>query len=755
MTTLFELLPAVYRERDAELGGPLQALLDVVQEQSDLVEEDIRQLGSDFFIETCAPWVIPYLGDLVANLPLFDASRIRQPDTARELFPDLTGPRLLPEVALRSRADVAKTIYYRRRKGTLPMLEELARDVTGWAAHAVEMFELLGWTQCVRNHLRFHSPRTPDLHKVEPLDRLNGAFDIASHTVDVRPIEALTGWHNIKNIGFFLWRLKSYELENVAARRVGGAGDFRYHVSPLGNPAPLFSRLRREGDEAGLATELHVPAPLRPAAFYEDLQRYHDLASPPGFTDYYGLFDALPGPGLPQAPAASFMIFRDGVPVPPEQVQCRNLATWAQPTTEIVGVDVKRGRLAFGVGFEPAESVDVWYHYGFSADLGGGTYPRRAWLVRRTPDHQVYLVDQSGVTPGSHTTIGAALAQWAADGKPNAVVSILDSRTYAEALSIEPSDDPDPEQSRFLVIEAADEVRPHLRLTAPLEIQGLHPRASVTLSGLLIEGSVEVSGELGRLRLLHTTLVPGLALDENGEPVGSEPSVEVNGGGFGVVLNEEMRVEIAFSITGPLRLPEHVLGLWLLDSIVDGVGAPAIAGPGATGADDDPSGPPAWLERVTVIGSSKVRELPMASEVIFTGPVRSLRRQAGCVRFSYVPPGSRTPRRYRCQPELEIATRVEAAEQKKGAKLTPAERQAIRDAVVGWLVPTFTSDDYGQPAYAQHHLACPRQIKTGAEDGSEMGAFCHLKQPQREANLRLRLEEYLPFGLEPGILYVT
>jgi hypothetical protein len=197
------------------------------------------------------------------------------------------------------------------------------------------------------------------------------------------------------------------------------------------------------------------------------------------------------------------------------------------------------------------------------------------------------------------------------------------------------------------------------------------------------------------------------------------------------------------------------LGIWLLDSIVDGVGTPALAGPGATGSPDDPVAPPAWLERVTVIGSSRVRELPMASEVIFTGPVRSRRRQAGCVRFSYVPPGSRTPRRYRCQPDLEIATRVEAAERKKGSKLSPPERAEIRDGVVGWLVPTFRSDDYGQPAYLQLHLACPHQITTGAEDGSEMGAFCHLKQPQREANLRLRLEEYLPFGLEPGILYVT
>jgi hypothetical protein len=36
-----------------------------------------------------------------------------------------------------------------------------------------------------------------------------------------------------------------------------------------------------------------------------------------------------------------------------------------------------------------------------------------------------------------------------------------------------------------------------------------------------------------------------------------------------------------------------------------------------------------------------------------------------------------------------------------------------------------------------------------------MGVFSHLKQPQREANLRVALEEYLPFGLQAGMFYVT
>ena len=70
-------------------------------------------------------------------------------------------------------------------------------------------------------------------------------------------------------------------------------------------------------------------------------------------------------------------------------------------------------------------------------------------------------------------------------------------------------------------------------------------------------------------------------------------------------------------------------------------------------------------------------------------------------------------------------------------------------------MPSFTAVHYGLPGYAQLRLGCPLQIQTGAEDGAEMGAFCHLKQPQRETNLRIRLEEYLPFGLDAGFIYVT
>jgi len=748
---LYELLPAVYRERDAREGYPLRALLGLVEAQADVLHQDIQRLWDNFFIETCDSWVVPYIGDLVSNNPLHDADRLADSQTAEKLFEDLTGPCLAPELALRSRADVAKTIYYRRRKGTLPMLEELARDVTGWASHAVEFFRLLGWTQNL-NHLRPDAGGTIELGQVEPVDRLGRPFDHWAHTVDVRaPIET-EGWYNIPNIGFFLWRLRSNPLEEVTPGQ--GALPWQYHFSPLGNPAPLFNAWRREGDEAGLAAEYHVPSPIRPAYFYEDLQAHRRQYPRPEYTPLYAALDR----------GGSLTIERNGVPVPPAvdyeatpdlytpQVLCRRLDPWpvAQPTGRVIAVDVESGRFAVGDGWGDAtERLDVHYHYGFPADLGGGPYERGPWLVAETLPTLQLFVQQENTPAGYHSTLGAALAEWVAHvpARPNATITILDNRTYAEALNIELADD------QWLVIQAANGVRPHIRPTGgAISLTGDHPESALTLSGLLVEGGVEVAGELGRLRLVHSTLVPGRGLTEAGLPVSADPSVMVSDlNGSGASINTDFILEAAFSISGPLRLPEHAQGLWLLDSIVDGLGGTAIS---ATGTTDKP-GPSAVLERCTILGASYFHSLELATEVIFTDTVFCEQRHEGCVRFSFVTTDSRTPRRYRCQPDWEVLTALKAARETKGSDLDPSEDAAIRCGIEGWLAPTFMSIHYGHPGYAQLRRSSPRQIRTGAADGSEMGAYCHLKQPQRETNLRIRLEEYLPFGLVPGVVYVT
>jgi hypothetical protein len=52
-------------------------------------------------------------------------------------------------------------------------------------------------------------------------------------------------------------------------------------------------------------------------------------------------------------------------------------------------------------------------------------------------------------------------------------------------------------------------------------------------------------------------------------------------------------------------------------------------------------------------------------------------------------------------------------------------------------------------------LRCATEITTGAENGSEMGAFSFLQQPQRRTNLQTALDEYLRFGLEAGTIEET
>jgi hypothetical protein len=265
-------------------------------------------------------------------------------------------------------------------------------------------------------------------------------------------------------------------------------------------------------------------------------------------------------------------------------------------------------------------------------------------------------------------------------------------------------------------------------LKGNVTVTGDHPQAAFGIDGLLVEGRSEIEGNLGSFKVLHCTLVPGRSLEENGKPIDSS-NISINV----AAPNEMLQVDIDSSITGRLRLPDEMKSLVIRDSILDAFGGMALSDPDGLWAS------PTTLQRSTVFGEIRVKELTLASEVIFMGNVDAKRQQVGCVRFSYVPEKSQTPRRYRCQPDLAL---------EKVADTDKARVKAL-------LVPSFTSKDYGHPGYAQLGPSCAKEIRTGAEKGSEMGAFCKLMQPQRETNLLIRLEEYLPFGLEAGIIYVT
>ncbi len=56
--------------RDKAIRGPLKALSMVFADELAVMEENLAQLYDDAFIETCADWAIPYIGDLIGYEPL-------------------------------------------------------------------------------------------------------------------------------------------------------------------------------------------------------------------------------------------------------------------------------------------------------------------------------------------------------------------------------------------------------------------------------------------------------------------------------------------------------------------------------------------------------------------------------------------------------------------------------------------------------------------------------------------------------------
>ena len=197
-----------------------------------LVEADIAKLYDDWFIETCDEWVVPYIGDLIG---------------ARNLHP-------VSAQTFSRRAWVANTLGYRRRKGTATMLEQLARDATGWPAHAVEFFERLAWTQYM-NHVRLHAPATASLRSPNALELRQCARSIRSRTRwTCASIERGRGRHNIPNVGLFLWRLA--ELSDRRQRRDGGEAcpPISGRRAPTRTAATGVTRSARSGSTARSST---------------------------------------------------------------------------------------------------------------------------------------------------------------------------------------------------------------------------------------------------------------------------------------------------------------------------------------------------------------------------------------------------------------------------------------------------------------------------------------------------------------------
>ena len=344
--------------------------------------------------------------------------------------------------------------------------------------------------------------------------------------------------------------------------------------------------------------------------------------------------------------------------------------------------------------------------------------------------------------------IGDALAQWSADKPAAAVVEIIDSNVYAEPIVIELA------EGQAIELRAANGARPTIRLldwqtSAPdgLSVTGAG-KSWCVLDGLLITGrGVQAGQALSGLTLRHCTLVPGWGLDCGCSPQHpTEPSLEVTGAVLCVTIEHTIlgaiRVERDETAENPLRLK-------ISDSILDALGPTRVA----LGSEGKPCADAIVdVRRTTVFGMLQAREIELAQDSIFMGEVRACRRQAGCMRFCYAPLGSRTPRRYECQPDMVLAAVAAECQprpadpRRDGGPATsrdPARRTGIRKRPL-W-----------EPVYARLARATAAEIAQGASDLSEMGVYHDLYQPQRLANLNQRLSEFTPAGTDAAVIYAN
>jgi hypothetical protein len=723
---LYNLLPALYRQLDERQGQPLRALMAVLESEFRLLEADIAAMYDDWFIETCDLWVVPYIADLLGLRNLKDVYQI---PSQRRL--------------------VANSIAYRRRKGTLAVIEKVVRDATGWYARSVEYAHLISYTQHMER-VQLENGRTVDVHHLHGASLADAALESLAHTLDVDNSDQ--GEFNGASIGLYLYRLRSYPIRRSFAHPIAGHPGC-YTFDPLGQYIPLFNQPRPVVHISQRAQPVNLPLPILQADLAADLQEYRAL---------YGSFpiNNQPAESRYYGPDRSLYIklsSRSPV-IKPSSVVSMDLSEWpaesSLPGELVAAVDVERGRIAFIDQSQLPEPVDVhdkartfrlrnWpryvivnYNYGFSSELGGGPYHREFQLPY--PAESCFQINVAKGTvspddaatgndlgngdanlPGCVPTLQDALAIWERQKNPRAVIRILDNGVYDERLEIKLP------KGTQLSIVADTSVRPIIgKSEKPIIVypdesikanNGIQDDRRLHLNGLFLHGGLQIDSQeqketTGKLivTIEHCTLAKSEDSGLKLAPVQSEQAVR------GLELNIER------SILGPLYLPATTANVRVRYSIVDNGTGYAIA----TDPKDPQPGPAVNLERVTIFGQVYARKV-VASEVIFCDPLRTSEKGSQ-IHHSFVPQGSIIPK----------------------DEVHPSISRDITR-------PHFTSTHYGDPAYAQLSLYCPRQIREGTVDGSEMGAFHDLYQVLAEEKLREMLEEYLPVGLHASIHYVT
>ncbi|MEO8525689.1 MAG: hypothetical protein ABI460_13280 [Caldimonas sp.] len=451
--TLYERLPELYRQRDLE-QTPLAPLRGFVGAIDSVLQALAAQVGAqydDLFIDSCADWVVAYLADLVGTSHLKG-----DPWTLR--------------------ADVARTVKNRRRKGTLGAVESQVHALSGWAVHAIELRERMAWNQPL-NHLRPDvgggSPfaRAPYNQMTRPirggtaalrspawLSFVGSPFDPFARVADVKPPLVLLdppvgrAAPNLPNLGVFLWRLADYQVplsrpspplapwnavEAIPVSPGAAAFAVRFELHPQGEPMVLFNTFRYAADAEppNLASIDAVPGPMPMARLTS--------GDPAGNPDAYVRVETYAAvPSEPADDAPGLVLHLPAVPFAgiPWSLRGAELCAWEEglfpPLRPFeIAVDPQHGRVVFGVtGATSAAFADpLITGLRVSATTGAVGARRKDGSVGAQPLPRVFDPLPAGAAfvavDGVTTTLADALANLAARTQP-LVVEIVNSDTH-------------------------------------------------------------------------------------------------------------------------------------------------------------------------------------------------------------------------------------------------------------------------------------------------------------------------------------
>jgi hypothetical protein len=760
---LYSRLPEIYRQRDGEQQTPglLQAYLALVENAFGAIHDNIGGLYRDLFIETCSPWVIPYIGDLLGVSPL-----------AGETWT--------------LRADVADTIELRRMKGTIHAIELLAFDLTGWPAHCVELREILTWFQHL-NHQR------PDIQSTNAslagaarggtvaikdpalLSLLGTPFDPFAHYPDLKKIELGALRPNLPSLAVFLWRLIAFRAPiSMPVPRgqatlapftpSGAAFAARCDMEPAGKPIALFntSRVSPNAVPPVLSTLDQVPgpipipritqgSPLGVPAEYVSVNVYDAAA-----TDLNAVQVTEVGLQF-HLPAAEFAgdIW---------SIRGANLCAWEKSlvpelANREIAVDPAIGRVVFGVNTaaEAAaveNSLLVTATYGAAGSVGAQpvdlTLPSE-WTGPGVVRRNVQLRQDALALQHALDNLDSVAAP--------VLIAIEDSLTHeldlgAVAGATTENGIVTLNLKHPVAIAAVNGNRPVVRLTRPLafrpvdvtasggmsqtEVDALVANLNVRLQGVYFtQETPAVTPLIARaavasLEINGCTLDPGSYMQLNGKPappiVGTRLDEKF---GFAAATDYQNfkvtpQISVNRSIVGPL-LMEAPYALAIQSSIVDAGAPPDLDSSSAfaIGSAVDAVngyGPPLSFQQATFFGRCRVRSAS-GSGGVFCHALEVWNNQAGCIRqSSFSNETNRLPQNFAC--------------------------------VIGAVV-NFTDGCWNQPGYAQLALGCdPRVLQNGPDD-DQMGAFGYLLEAHKWRNLQVRLREYMPAGTRPELIPVT